>query len=597
MALLNGNGVDGPALNGPAGAPQIETGGARSAHARAQYAAVAALRWHIFVNGLRSKLGAFEFGVRTVGFVMYAAFGLGAGAVMGVSAYFIVQESRWEFLPVLLWAVCFLWQLIPVMLASLQEQFDLSVLLRFPVSFWSYFVLYTVFGLADVSTILGALCCLGIWTGVTVARPDLSAWTALGLTVFAFFNILMARAIFAWIDRWLSQRKTREIVGAIFMILLLSLQLLNPAFHDRRHQRHATPQERYENYRRMTAEFLPWLETAQAVQRWLPPGLAARAIADSNAAQPVPALVSLSLLGLYAMAAGTVLAGRLRGEFRGENLGHAPKRTRAAPGLAKAPATRAIQDRRESQARPGSSGLIAAVIEKDLSNLLRTLPLLWALGVPVLMVLILATIFRNSASGAINPFPFALPLCVAYAQLGFTQFFYNNLGTEGAGIQLLFLSPVPIRTVLLAKNIFHAVLFGLDALLAATLATLRLGQSEGAMVAVTAAWLVFALPCNLAAGNIVSLTMPYRVNPGRISRQRGSQANAMISLLIELAVMGVGAAVVALAWYLDDPWIAVPVFVALAGAAFFVWLRVLANVDGMANRRRDTLIATLMKTS
>ena len=163
--------------------------------------------------------------------------------------------------------------------------------------------------------------------------------------------------------------------------------------------------------------------------------------------------------------------------------------------------------------------------------------------------------------------------------------------------QLLFLSPTPIRTVLLGKNLFHAMLFCLDALLAAVLTTLRLGQASGAMVAATAAWLLFALPCNLAAGNILSLTMPYRINPGRISRQRGSQANAMLSLLIELVVMGVGAAVFSLAWYLDDLWMAVPVFVALAGAAFFVWARVLANVDGIANRRRDTLIATLMKTA
>jgi len=417
------------------------------------------------------------------------------------------------------------------------------------------------------------------------------------LAVFALFNILLVRGVFAWIDRWLAQRKTREIVGALFMVFLMSLQLLNPAFHQKRHQGHSTPQERTENYRRMTAEFLPWLKTVQAVQQWLPPGLAARGLEQAGAAQPVPALGSLSLLGLYAMAAGTVLAGRLRGEYRGENLGQAPKRSKAEISQSKTSTSRANLARREGRGWLAGSGPIAAVIEKDLRNLLRTLPLLWALGVPVLMVLLIASLFRNGASGAVNPFPFALPMCVAYALLGFTQLFYNNLGTEGAGIQLLFLSPTPIRTVLLAKNLFHALLFGLDALLAAILSTLRLGQTEGVMLAATAAWLLFALPCNLAAGNILSLNMPYRINPGRISRQRGSQANALISLLIEVGVMGVGATVFALCWYLDRPWLAVPVFLVLAGAAFFAWMRVLGNVDGIANRRRDTLIATLMKSS
>jgi ABC-2 type transport system permease protein len=63
-------------------------------------------------------------------------------------------------------------------------------------------------------------------------------------------------------------------------------------------------------------------------------------------------------------------------------------------------------------------------------------------------------------------FPLALPICMVYAQLGFTQIFYNNLGTEGAGIQLYFLSPTPIRTVLLAKNLLHSVLFGVVAMVA-----------------------------------------------------------------------------------------------------------------------------------
>jgi len=469
------------------------------------------------------------------------------------------------------------------------------------VSFWSYFLLYAVFGLVDVSTILGTLCCLGIWIGATVARPDLSAWTALGLVVFALFNILLVRAVFAWIDRWLAQRKTREIVGAVFMLLLMSLQLLNPALHQKRHQGRANPQDRYENYRRMTTELAPWLKTVRAVQQWLPPGLAARTLEQVDNAQPAPALASLSLLGLYAMAAGAVLAGRLRGEYRGENLGQAPKRSKAQTSQQqtsqrKSSAGRATLVRREGRDWLAGSGPIAAVIEKDLRSLLRTLPLLWALGMPVLMVLIVASLFRNG-SGAVNSFSYGLPICVAYALLGFTQLFYNNLGAEGAGIQLLFLSPTPIRSVLLAKNLLHALLFGMDALLAAILSTLRLGRPDGVMAAATAAWLLFALPCDLAAGNIFSLIMPYRINPGRISRQRGSQANALLSLLIQLGLMGVGAAVFALSWFLDKPWLAVPVFLVLALAAFFAWLRVLGNVDRMANQRRDTLIATLMKSS
>jgi ABC-2 type transport system permease protein len=554
---------------------------------------MAALRWRMFVNGLRSKGGAFELGARTVSFVLFAFMGLGLGAIMGVGAYFMASEEKWQFLPVVFWVVCILWQVGPVMLASFQEQFDLSILLRFPVRFGSYYLLYVVFGLADVSTLIGALCCLGIWVGATMARPELFAWTALALAAFAAFNVLLVRAVFAWIDRWLSQRKTREIVGALFMIFLLSLQLLNPALRQKRHQQPRTPQERAENLRRMETEFAPWVKTAYAVQQALPPGLAVRALRQAGDGQPVGALASLGVLGLWTLAAGGVLARRLRAEYRGENLGSAPRRETS---LAKTSSVRANLVRREGGWRLGGSSPIAALMEKEARSLLRTLPLLWAIGAPLLMVLVLASLLRNNASGAGISFQYALPLYVAFALMGFTQMFSNNLGAEGAGIQLLFLSPTPIRTVFLAKNLFHSALFCLDALLVGILTTLRLGWPRGVIVAATAAWILFALPCCLAAGNIFSLRMPFRIHPGRMTRQRGSQANALSNMLLLLAIMAVGAAVFGLCGLFDSPWIAVPVFLALAVAAVFAWLRGLGSVDRLANQHRDSLLATLMKT-
>jgi hypothetical protein len=101
---------------------------------------------------------------------------------------------------------------------------------------------------------------------------------------------------------------------------------------------------------------------------------------------------------------------------------------------------------------------------------------------------------------------------------------------------------------------------------------------------------------NLMAGNIFSLRMPYRVNPGRLSRQRGSQANALLSLLVQLGVMTIGAAAFALGWYLNRQWLTTPILLVLSAGAVALWLRVLSNVDAIANSRRDTLLATIMKT-
>jgi ABC-2 type transport system permease protein len=189
----------------------------------------------------------------------------------------------------------------------------------------------------------------------------------------------------------------------------------------------------------------------------------------------------------------------------------------------------------------------------------------------------------------------AFPICVFFAQLGFRQLFGNNLGTEGAGIQLYFIAPTPLRTVLLAKNLCHSAVFAVALVVAGFLATARLGQPDALIVAITIAWLLFALPINLAVGNILSITMPYRVNPGRISRQRGSQASTIISLLLQAGVLGMGAAVFQICYFAGMLWLAIPSFLLLAVVAVLVWLRILANSDDIAAQRKDMLLATLMK--
>jgi ABC-2 type transport system permease protein len=570
-------------------------GGALGRLALAQYGALARLRWRMFSNGLRSNSGALELGARTFSYLIYATMGLGLGSGMGFTTYFLVSASKWRLLPILFWVLAFLWQTIPIMLASFQEQFDLGILLRFPVRFGSYMLLYLVFGLLDVSSILGGLACLGIWFGVAVARPALLGWTTLALAVFAVFNILLVRAVFAWIDRWLAQRKTREILGALFMVALLSLQLMNPALYQKRHARHKGSDERAAQLREAKTRYAPLLKQADAVQQWLPPGLAAQSLRQGVEQDSAGGLESLGGLGLYALVVGCVLALRLKAEYRGENLGSAPARAKASPGRNRAAAGAGYEEKSVGRSLVGS-GPIAAIIEKDVRSLLRTLPLLYAIGAPLLLVLVFSGVFIKNGAIQTPVFPLSLPICMVYAQLGFTQIFYNNLGAEGAGIQLYFLSPTPIRTVLLAKNLLHAFLFCLVALVAAVLAGLRLGIPDPAVIAATAAWILFALPCNLTAGNIFSLKMPYRINPGRISRQRGSQANALLSLLVQLCVLAVGAAVFSACWFLDRMWLATPIFLVLAVGAVFAWRRVLDNADAIAYQRRDALMATLMKT-
>ena len=157
------------------------------------------------------------------------------------------------------------------------------------------------------------------------------------------------------------------------------------------------------------------------------------------------------------------------------------------------------------------------------------------------------------------------------------------------------LSGSPIRTVLLGKNLFHATLYVLVALGAGTLAVLRMGRPSAVIVATTIGWLAFALPANLAAGNLLSLTMAYRVNLGRIGRQSGSQANALLSMVIQTMILGVGATVISLCGIFDEPWWAPPALFLLACASVVGWVLVLRHADRIAFQRRDALLAKLAR--
>ncbi|HVZ85304.1 MAG TPA: hypothetical protein VG893_16625 [Terracidiphilus sp.] len=558
-------------------------GGPLGSLARVQYKALAAMRTRLLVNRLRSNEGIFELGAQTFRYVIYGFMGLGLAAGAGFASYALAAHGYWAAMPVVLWAMCVVWQAVAVALASFQDQFDLSTLLRFPMGFGSYYLLCVLFSTLDIASILGMLGSLGILVGVSSARPDLLGWSLACIAVFAAFNVLLTRALLAWLDRWLAKRRSREILSAVFLLTVVALQLVNPALHSN-NAGEAVGRNLYAiTHGGGSASLRSTAALIDQVQAWLPPGEAAGVLEYAGPrrhAEPGTALGALGALGLYVMAAGGVLALRLRAEFHGENLGEAPKRATAG------------QRASLHTLLPGT-GPITAMMEKDLRTLMRSIPQLYALFVPLLMVYLIANLFRHGAPHALQ---YMLPVCMAYTLLGFAQLMYNNLGAEGPGIQMLFLAPAPVRRVLLAKNLLHALLFVAVGISGAVLSSLRLGIPSLPVAAVTVCWLLFALPANLAAGNVLSITMAYRVNLGRLGRQSGSQANALLSMLIQMTVLGLGVGIIALCSLFDRLWLGVPILLGCAVVAVAVWWQILRNSDQMANSRREELLARLVRT-
>jgi ABC-2 type transport system permease protein len=540
---------------------------------RAQYGAVAAMRWRMLLNSLRTRRGSFEMGARIFTQGFFALIGLGIGIGLGFAAWVVETHNSPAHLAVLFWPVLVFWQVIPITIASFQENADLSIFLRFPVNFISYTLFYILFGLFDIGSLVGGIALFGIWIGASIARPDLIGWITLAVALFAIFNIFLTRMIFAWLDRWLAQRKTREVLGMIFLFLLLGAQFLNPAFY---HGGFAGPTHH--------AAIARYLHTAERVQVFLPPGLAATAIDSAHQEKPLQAGANLFFLALYAAGAGALLGVRLRAEYRGESLGEAPPRT--------AKITRA----RSSAGRFEGSSPVAAVVGKEIRYLMRSGVMLYGFLAPLIIVFL----FSNGAPGGHGvgfAREYALPVGVAYSFLGLTRFIYNNLGGEGAGIQIYFLSPTPFRDVMLAKNIVHFLIFLVELALVWAIVAFRTGMPGPQMLAITLCWLVFALPAQLAMGNILSLTMAYRMNMARMSREQGATGNSLLSMLVQLIVFAVGAAVYLPLKATGHANLAAPALLVLAAGSIIFWLRTLANSGAMVAARKETLVATLYKTA
>ena len=545
---------------------------------RSQLSAIANLRWRMFINGLRSRRGKLELASRIIVTLAFAIGGFGGFSAATGFAWWFVSQGKAEMLAILLWPVFFFWQVFPVMATAFTNNPDSSDLLRFPLNYRSYFIVRLAYGFCDPASALGSLSLLGILIGVTAARPSLFPWTLLVLLTFALFNLILMQTMFAWLERWLAQRRTREILTVLFILFMLGFQFIGPTM------------ERLE--RKPIPEMDGALRIAKQVQAALPPGLAASAIARVTHAAYVTAFACLLALGALATAIGFLLHMRLRAQFRGENLSEAGARPTAVHGAAQAeplPAGWTV---------PGFSQSVAAVFEKEVRYLTRSGPMLLTLIMPIFMLLI----FRLSPGNPMRHSSFltrapdmAFPAAAAYALLVLTNLVYNSFGGDGGGIQFFYASPVSFRQIVLGKNLTHAAVLLATTALAWIAVTLFYGAPKLAVTVATLAGLLFAAPLNFTAGNLLSIYSPKKRDFATFGRQNVSQMTVLASLGVQIVIVGAGVAAFVVARLFHNLWIAALIFLALALISFPLYLMVLRRLDDIAVERRETLIGELCR--
>ncbi len=298
---------------------------ARDIPARVQLLAVAWLRWRIFVNntfrrrssGKGQAVGlALAILVRIIVWPFLALMVIGPIGGSGYLAWTMIAGNHPQRLAPLLAAITVLWLFVSVNgqnVAAALSSFDPSSLIRFPLRFGRYLVLRTFIGLLTPSTIVGCLALLAAAIGIGLARPALALPALAVLAVYALMNVFLTRMIGAWLERWLANRRFREIFSALMALFAVGFQFLNY----QRGPMHVVGGR--------STWVLNLLHSSGTGLQWLPPGFAANAILRQS--YPFAALAQFAALLASTALFAAIFAIRLHKQFLGEYLSEGASRS------------------------------------------------------------------------------------------------------------------------------------------------------------------------------------------------------------------------------------------------------------------------------
>jgi ABC-2 type transport system permease protein len=561
------------------------------AQSRAQFAALAQLRWCIFRNAFRRKGGAGELVARIFIFPLIGVIAIGPIIGSGYGAFFLVSSGRIATLPILTWAISALWLLVLLNISPPGLSFDINTIIRFPISFPRYLTARLVFGLLSASNVIGTLALIAADIGITIARPSLGPWATLLLAIFALTNIFFTRMMLVWVERWLSTRRSREILTAFILFASLGFQYINLNFNPGLQGSHHHTSSHL-------PLFLSIFHHIKPIAAFLPPGFAASSIVSFSESRLLPAIASLLALIAFGALFFSVYAWRMHREFRGENLSETTQSNQPAP----------LRNSSTQSARPavvpsalpatttrtkifGLNTTVIACLQKEFIYLRRNINQLYGFIAPLFMVFLFAG--RMSASGRLGELVF--PIAIAYAVLGITTLSYNALGMDGTGVQFYLLSPIRMRDVFLAKNLIIFLLTFVELLLILAVVMVVAHAPSVVIALSTVAWLLFATLLNGAIGNLRSVIAPRKVDLMKASRKQISQLSALLAVLMIIACAALGAGVFFLCNHLGHLWLMVPILLTLAILAFIAYVTVLNRLDSLILDHRESLAEELCK--
>jgi len=424
------------------------------------------------------------------------ALAVGAGILMAAAGH-------QPYLPLVLSSALLLmllyWQIAPVLMASTGASLDLRKILVYPVPAGALYGLEVLLRVTTGAEIIMILA--GAMVGSLFNRR-LPFWAPAGFLLFIVFNLLLAAGVRDLLVRLFANKRFREI--AMFLLVTLA----------------ALPQ---------VLMFTGILGKVRLAMGELPtvflPWDAATAMATGRALWWTPLVligwILLSLIfGRYQFAR-SVRAGI-------ENTAASGAAGRELLGFLYTWPGRLLRDP------------LGAMVEKELRMLTRSsrFRVVFAMGFTLGLLIWIPMSLGSRGHNQTDTFASAnfLAIVSGYAVMLLTDLlFFNCLGPDRAAAQIYYLVPVPLVTVLVAKNV-AASFFAVAELAIVTTACL-LWRLPVTLARIAEAFSVCLVMCVLllAVGNMASIWNPRPVNMSQPFRNQSSRVQWMALVAFPLA--------------------------------------------------------------
>ncbi|HUO28891.1 MAG TPA: hypothetical protein VMU80_06730, partial [Bryobacteraceae bacterium] len=470
-----------------------------------------------------------------------------------------------DWLPIGLLAVFAYWQLAPLASASMGASLDLRKLLLYPVPRRSLFLVEVLLRVTTCVEMLLLLTGAGIGL---LRNPEFNGWplfvrAPLALAAFAACNLFLAAGLRNLIERLLSRRGMREVIGLLIMLAAVTPRLLFVTEAPMRRFQHLLPAGRHALW--------PWGAAAEILL-----GAHARLNPSVGAATLCAWIVFAYLFGRRQFESG------LRYDIQ-EAQATVPRgsgRSWIEP-LYRLP----------SLVLPDPVG---AMVEKELRSLARTprFRMVFVMGFSFGLAVWFPMVLRGRHSDSIISGNFLAVVSVYALTLLGQVTYWNAFGFDRSAAQIYFAAPVSFKRVLAAKNIASAVFIFLEiSLVTLACSLLRLGITPGT-IAETFIVVAVCVLYLFAIGNLSSVNYPRGMRPQRASGGAAGRAQGLLFLLYPVALLPVAFAYLA-RYAFSSQWafdIALACAAALGAA---IYLMAMESAVSSARNRREMIIAEL----